>query len=84
MRAWLHLYAQMLANLLVARFAESYPAGPEPAARRRRLPVWAIVLIVIAVVLCLAPLCVWLILLLLGPQIGEVFSEIITDLEAAP
>ena len=83
MRTWLHLYAWMLANLLAARFAESYPGGPEPIVRRR-LPVWAIVLIVLAVVLCLAPLCVWLILLLLGPQIGEVFSEIITDLEAAP
>lgn len=47
------------------------------------LPVWAIVLIVIGVLICLIPLCavvVITVLTLMGPSIGNVFSTIILDI----
>ncbi len=50
---------------------------------RGGLPTWAIVLIVVGgvlVILCLLPVCVISILTLLGPSIGNVFSNIIMDL----
>jgi flagellar basal body-associated protein FliL len=46
-------------------------------------PRWLIVVIVIALVfLCVLPICVITMLTLLGPSIGNVFSEIVVTLEA--
>ena len=57
------------------------------AEQKSKLPVWAIILIVIAV-LCLCCIAVILlapvILTLLGPSIGNVFSDIVNELETTP
>ncbi len=57
--------------------AENVPVE-EP--QRSGLPVWAIVLIVIGVGLCLLPICIIAILTLLGPAIGNVFSSMIDSI----
>lgn len=67
---------------LQARLDGLLPAEAMPGEAPRRgggLPVWAIVLIVVGVVLCAIPLCfviVIAVLTLLGPAIGNVFSNI--------
>jgi hypothetical protein len=49
------------------------------------LPVWAFIAIIVAVILlCLLPICVIVILTLLGPTIGSEFSNIIVWPEATP
>jgi hypothetical protein len=42
-------------------------------------PVWAIVVIAVVLILCLLPVCIIGILTLLGPAIGNVFSNIIDN-----
>ena len=42
------------------------------------------IIAVIIVVICLVPICIIAILTLMGPTIGNVFSGIVTDLEATP
>jgi hypothetical protein len=82
-------YSQMLQSTLAVttgRFqnwidgllkAETVPSD-QP--QKSGLPVWAIVLIAIGVVVCLIPLCVFFILILLGPSISNVFSNIIEEI----
>jgi hypothetical protein len=72
--AYLALLQDKLDTLLLAENAPEY----EP--KRAGFPVWAIVLIGVAVVLCLLPICTIAILTLLGPSIGNVFSEVIESL----
>jgi hypothetical protein len=60
--------------------AENVPPGQS---QQSGLPVWAIVLIVVGVAICLIPLCaviVIAVLTLMGPSIGNVFSNIILDI----
>ena len=60
--------------------AEGAPPGTQP---KSGLPIWAIILIVVvAAPLCLilASVCVIAILTLLGPAIGNVFSNIVTGI----
>ena len=63
-----------LDNLLVP--AEGAP--PSAQQKSSGLPVWAIILIVVVVLLCILPFCIITILTLLGPAIGNVFSNIVT------
>jgi Flp pilus assembly pilin Flp len=44
------------------------------------LPTWAIILIAVVLILCVLPFCVIAILTLLGPAIGDVFSNITEQL----
>lgn len=61
--------------------ADEIPVGaPEEEGEKKKLPVWAIILIIVAVLLCCAPIAVIAILALLGPTIGNVFSNVIMDL----
>ncbi|MBN1312589.1 MAG: pilus assembly protein [Anaerolineae bacterium] len=53
---------------------------PADQPKKDGFPVWAIVLIVLGVLLCAIPFCVIIILTLLGPSIGNVFSDIILDI----
>lgn len=72
---------QYLYSRLMLYAAEMPPAAPgQPPAARSGLPVWAIVLIVVVALLCLIPICIIVILTLLGPAIGTVFSNIIENL----
>lgn len=80
MRTWFSLYGQMVLNLITARLAE-YQEPVPAAGGRRKFPVWAIILIAGAVIMCLTPICVIMILLLLGPSIGNIFSGIIDEME---
>lgn len=61
--------------------------GPEGEAKKG-LPTWAIVVIILAVLLCVIPICLLVlvpaILALLGPSIGNVFSNIIEEIEVTP
>jgi hypothetical protein len=50
--------------------------GEPEGEKKGGLPTWAIILIAVAVVLCLLPICVIVILAILGPTIGNIFSEI--------
>ena len=47
---------------------------------KRSFPIWLIVLLVILAACILIPICIIVILALLGPSIGNVFSEIIQNL----
>jgi hypothetical protein len=77
MKTWLLFYAQILANMLFVRLAEM----GAPGEAKSKFPTWAIVLIVLGVVvLCVLPVCVIVILALLGPAIGNVFSNILIDI----
>ncbi len=63
--------------------AEELPEGA--GEKKGGFPTWAIIVIIVAVVLlCLLPICVIAILTLLGPSIGNVFSNIIEEIEATP
>lgn len=81
MRTWLSFHFSILSILFMARFAEEMSAaGGE---EKKGLPTWAIVLIVVAVVvLCVLPICVIVALALAGPAVGNVFSNVIEELEA--
>lgn len=53
----------------------------EPGQKSEGFPTWVIVLIAaVVLLLCVLPICIITILTLLGPAIGNVFSNIITDL----
>ena len=52
---------------------------PEP---KKRMSGWLIVLIVVAVLVVVCCLCILLSLLLLGPEVGTVFSTVIETMEA--
>jgi phage shock protein PspC (stress-responsive transcriptional regulator) len=88
MTANLLVYGQMLRTTLAATTgqlqnridgllkAEGVPAGQS---QQSGLPVWAIVLIVVGVVICLIALCVvavFAVLFLMTPSVGNVFSSI--------
>nr|MBN1228405.1 hypothetical protein [Anaerolineae bacterium] len=65
--------------MLFARLAEA--GAGMVGGEKKKFPVWAIVLIVLGVLLvCVLPICVILILALLGPAIGEVFSNVIEEI----
>lgn len=89
MTANMLVYGQMLKTTLTATAnqlqhhidgllkAEDVPAGQS---QQGGFPVWVIVLIVVGVVICLIPLCavvVIAVLTLLGPSIGNTFSNIV-------
>ena len=57
--------------------AEMPPAEGQP--KSGGFPVWAIVVIAVLLILCLLPVCIIVILTLLGPSIGNVFSNIIDN-----
>lgn len=50
---------------------------PVEQPQKSGLPVWVVILIVVGVVICLVAVCIFLVLLLLGPSIGSVFSNMI-------
>jgi hypothetical protein len=75
---WAALQAR-LDGLLIP--AEGPVETEEPEEEKKGgLPTWAIILIAVAIVLCVLPICVIVILAILGPAIGNVFSNIITEL----
>ena len=92
MTAYLLTYSQMFRTrlALAADQLQTYLDGmlraediPGEQPKKEGLPVWAIVLIVIGIVICLIALCpivIIAILTLMGPSIGNVFSEIILDI----
>jgi hypothetical protein len=54
-----------------------------PIGEKKGLPAWAIILIVIGAVLaafCLIVVCVIIVLALLGPAVGNTFSNIILEI----
>ncbi len=71
------MHLQYRLNTMLAD--EMSPGGPEEE-KKKGLPIWAIILIVVAVIFCCAPIVVIAILTLLGPAIGNVFSNIIMEL----
>ncbi len=78
MRTWLLLYGQFLLSAIYLRLAE-FQSQP---VQREGIPAWAIALLAIgAVLLCLLllPVCIIVILALMGPVIGNVFSNIILE-----
>ena len=83
MRTWLMFNYQWLSMLIAARFAEAMPPTASEG-EKKKLPTWAIILIVAVVLLCVIPICLFLlapvILALLGPSVGNVFSNIIEEL----
>jgi hypothetical protein len=84
MRTWLSFYRQMLVNLIAVRIDGGETVVTSPGGQQRRLPVWAIVLIALFVLaLCAIGACLLIpvILTLLGPSIGNVFSNVIEELE---
>jgi hypothetical protein len=84
MRTWLSFYRQMFFNLLMTRLDEGEVGATSPTPTGgRKLPAWAIILIVVVgVAACvgLACLLIPVILTLMGPSIGNVFSNIIEEL----
>jgi hypothetical protein len=84
MRTWLSFYRQMFVNLVMVRLDEGEvgAASPVPTGGRK-LPAWAIILIVVVgVAACAGLTCLLIpfILALMGPSIGNVFSNIIEEL----
>jgi hypothetical protein len=60
-----------------------YESTPVQAPAKKKLPVWAIILIILGVLLLCTCLCVLLfpaILAMMGPSIGNVFSNIIEQM----
>ena len=81
MRTWLSLHLQMIINLVILPLAEQMAI--DESAEKKKLPTWAIILIVVGgLVLCVIPACVILILMVMGPAIGNVFSNIIEEMDA--
>lgn len=71
--AYLGALQTWMDSLLVR--AEGMP--PQEGQRAGGFPIWLIVVIVAAVLLlCVLPVCIILLLALLGPAIGNVFSSI--------
>jgi hypothetical protein len=71
---WQALQAR-LDGLLIPVEGQDETGEPE-GEEKSGFPTWAIILIAVVVILCLIPFCVIVILTLLGPSIGSVFSEI--------
>jgi hypothetical protein len=72
---WLPFYLRWYLAPLMLSLAEA-----EPEAKGGSIPTWAIILIVVVVVLCVLPICVIALLALLGPAIGNVFSNIVDSI----
>jgi hypothetical protein len=76
------MFVRNLFNLFMLRFAEE---PMPPADEKKKLPVWAIILIVIGglLVLCLIVACLlfFLVPVLFGPAIGNVFSNVVEEME---
>lgn len=70
-----------LDTLLVDEAQPGAPGGEE----KKGFPTWAIILIVVVVLLCLGSICLMVfspvLLALMGPSIGNVFSNMIEELE---
>ncbi|MBN1426787.1 MAG: hypothetical protein JXB07_00285 [Anaerolineae bacterium] len=90
MTAYLLTYGQILKTRLVitANHLQDRIDGvlkveevPDSQPKKGGLPVWAIILIIVGVVLCLCPVVIFVVLALMGPQIGNVLSDIIVELE---
>ena len=92
MTTHLPVYSQMLRTTLAVTInrLQSHIDGllraedvPEDQPQQSGFPVWAIVLVAAGVLICLLPLCavvVIAILTLLGPSIGNVFSNVVLDI----
>jgi hypothetical protein len=84
MRTWLSFYRQMFFNLVMVRLDEGEVGATSPSPTgERKLPAWAIILIVlVGILVCVGITCLLIpvILALMGPSIGNVFSNIIEDL----
>ncbi len=85
MKTWGILFVQYLINLVMLRLAD---APMMPSEDKKKLPAWAIILIVIGglIMLCIIVGCVLSIfapavLALMGPSIGNVFSNVIDEME---
>jgi lipopolysaccharide/colanic/teichoic acid biosynthesis glycosyltransferase len=50
--------------------------APPEAPAKSGFPIWAIILVAVVLLLCLLPVCILIILTLLGPAIGNVFPNI--------
>jgi hypothetical protein len=78
---WQALQAR-LDGLLIP--AESVEAEEPEGEKKGGFPTWAIILIAVVVILCLIPICFLVlspvILALLGPSVGNVFSNIIEEM----
>jgi hypothetical protein len=76
---WAALQARLDGLLLAAE--APVETDDEPGEEKKGgLPTWAILLIAVVIVLCVLPVCVIVILTLLGPTIGNVFSNITDQL----
>jgi hypothetical protein len=82
MKTWGILFVQYLINLVMLRLAD---APMMPSEDKKKLPTWAIILIVIGglIVLCVIVGCLlsFFAPLLFGPAIGNVFSNVIDEME---
>ncbi len=58
--------------------------SPAPSKPNNTLIIVIILVLAVVVVCCLIPFCVIAILALLGPQIGNVFSQVTRDLQMIP
>jgi RsiW-degrading membrane proteinase PrsW (M82 family) len=83
MKTWGILFVQYLINLVMLRFADE-PMMPSED-EKKKLPTWAIILIVLGglIVLCIIVSCLLFFLgpLLFGPAIGNVFSNVVEEIE---
>jgi hypothetical protein len=85
MKTWGILFVRYLINLVMLRLAD---ASMTPSEEKKKLPTWAIILIVIGglIVLCIIVGCLLsifapMVLALMGPSVGNVFSNIIDEME---
>ncbi len=82
MKTWGILFVRYLINLVMLRLAD---APMMPSEDKKKLPTWAIILIVVGglTVLCVIVGCLLSVLApaLFGPAIGSVFSNIVEDME---
>jgi hypothetical protein len=65
-------------------FTPTYEYEPEAPAAKPKMAPWLIVVLIllgVCVALVFIPVCVIVVLALLGPVIGDVFSNIVTSLQ---